>query len=258
MLAVSVRIEKSGPVTTVILDRPGVKNAVDRPTAEALADAFRAFDADPEARVGVLYGDHGTFCAGADLKAIARGEGNVVLPDGDGPMGPTRMLLLRSRSSRPSRATRWRAGWSWLSGATCAWWRRPPRSASSAAAGACRSSTAAPCALPRLVGLSRALDLILTPGARVGAAEALALGLANRVVPEGTAARRRRRWRTSWRCCRRSCLRGPWLSAYRSSSGCRWTRRSPTSSRTGWCRSRRARWRGAAVRGEEALAATLP
>src|SRR6185437_6559480 len=90
---VSVRIEKSGPVTTVILDRPAVKNAVDRATAEALAGAFRAFDADAEAKVGVLYGDHGTFCAGADLKAIAAGQGNRVEPDGDGPMGPTRMLL---------------------------------------------------------------------------------------------------------------------------------------------------------------------
>ena len=89
----NVRIEKSGPVTTIVLDRPRVKNAVDRATAAALAEAFRAFDADPEARVGVLFGDHGTFCAGADLKAIASGEGNVVSPEGDGPMGPTRMLL---------------------------------------------------------------------------------------------------------------------------------------------------------------------
>src|SRR6266481_1954598 len=88
-----VRVERSGAVTTVILDRAAHKNAVDRETAQALADAFRAFDADAEAKVGVLYGDHGTFCAGADLKAMAAGKGNRVAPDGDGPMGPSRMLL---------------------------------------------------------------------------------------------------------------------------------------------------------------------
>src|SRR5262245_60341866 len=89
----TVRVERAGPVTTVILDRPDVKNAVDRATAAALAAAFRAFDADPDARVGVLWGDHGAFCAGADLKAFAGGGGNRVAPDGDGPMGPSRMVL---------------------------------------------------------------------------------------------------------------------------------------------------------------------
>ncbi|HVK88975.1 MAG TPA: enoyl-CoA hydratase-related protein, partial [Kofleriaceae bacterium] len=88
-----VRTERQGPVTTVILDREGARNAVDRATAEQLADAFRAFDADDTARVAVLYGDHGTFCAGADLKAMAAGTPNRVEPDGDGPMGPSRMLL---------------------------------------------------------------------------------------------------------------------------------------------------------------------
>src|SRR5690242_11023396 len=88
-----VRVERTGPVVTVILDRPAAKNAVDRATAEALADAFRAFDADDTARVAVLWGDHGAFCAGADLKALAGGAGNRVAPDGDGPMGPSRMLL---------------------------------------------------------------------------------------------------------------------------------------------------------------------
>src|SRR5882757_8210379 len=89
----SVRVERQGPVTTVILDRPEVRNAVDGPTAAALADAFRAFEADAEARVAVLWGANGTFCAGADLKAIATGRGNRLAPDGDGPMGPSRMLL---------------------------------------------------------------------------------------------------------------------------------------------------------------------
>src|SRR4051812_27465856 len=88
-----VRIDKRGPVTTVILSRPEVKNAVDHRTAEELSEAFRAFEADGEASVAVLWGEGGTFCAGADLKAIAGGAPNRIAPDGDGPMGPTRMLL---------------------------------------------------------------------------------------------------------------------------------------------------------------------
>src|SRR5438552_6765261 len=86
----SVRVEKNGPVTTVVIDRPKVRNAVDRPTAEALSAAFRTFDADPEASVAVLCGEGEAFCAGADLKAIAAGgsERNRIAPDGDGPMEP--------------------------------------------------------------------------------------------------------------------------------------------------------------------------
>src|SRR5262245_44702494 len=91
-----VRIEKSGPVTTVVLHRPDVRNAVDRPTARALADAFRAFEADESARAAVLFGEGGIFCAGADLKALATRDperATRVEPDGDAPMGPTRMML---------------------------------------------------------------------------------------------------------------------------------------------------------------------
>jgi enoyl-CoA hydratase len=88
-----VTVEREGPVTTVILDEPAVRNAVDRATAEALADAFRAFEDDDDASVAVLWGAGGTFCAGANLKAVATGDGNRVAPDGDGPMGPSRMLL---------------------------------------------------------------------------------------------------------------------------------------------------------------------
>ena len=88
-----VRVEKQGPVTTVILHRPEVRNAVDCETAQALAEAFAAFDGDDEAAVAVLWGEGGTFCAGADLKAVAAGRPNRLEPDGDGPMGPTRMLL---------------------------------------------------------------------------------------------------------------------------------------------------------------------
>ena len=89
----TVRVERDGPVTIVTIDRPEVRNAVDGPTAEALADAFRTFAADEGAHVAVLTGAGGTFCAGADLNAMLEGRGNRVTEEGDGPMGPTRMLL---------------------------------------------------------------------------------------------------------------------------------------------------------------------
>ncbi|HXH81786.1 MAG TPA: enoyl-CoA hydratase-related protein, partial [Candidatus Tectomicrobia bacterium] len=91
----AVRVERRGAVVTVVLDRREARNAVDGPTAAALADAFRAFEADPTARVAVLWGAGGTFCAGADLKAIGTARGNRLAADGDGPMGPTRMLLAK-------------------------------------------------------------------------------------------------------------------------------------------------------------------
>jgi enoyl-CoA hydratase len=180
----SVRSEKSGHVTTIILARPAVKNAVDRPTAVALADAFRAFEADADARVAVLSGDGGTFCAGADLGAFARGEGNAITPDGDGPMGPTRMLL-----SKPVIAAI--AGHAVAGGLELALLCDLRVADEDAIFGVFCRRFGVPLIdggtvrLPRLIGLSRALDLILT-GRAVGAAEALAMGLANRVVPKGT------------------------------------------------------------------------
>src|SRR3954464_6990575 len=179
-----VRVERSGRVTTVILDRPLAKNAVDRPTAEALADAFRAFDADPEARVGVLFGDHGTFCAGADLKAIAAGNPNRVAPDGDGPMGPTRMLL-----GKPVIAAI--AGHAVAGGLELALWCDLRVAEESATLGVFCRRWGVPLIdggtvrLPRLIGHGRALDLILT-GRGVPAREALAMGLVDRVVPDGS------------------------------------------------------------------------
>ncbi len=181
----SVRVDRNGPVTTVILDRKQRRNAVDRDTAEALAEAFRAFDADPGASVGVLFGDHGTFCAGADLKAIAAGSPNRVAPDGDGPLGPTRMLL-----SKPVLAAI--AGHAVAGGLELALWCDLRIVEQSATLGVFCRRWGVPLIdggtvrLPRLIGLSRALDLILT-GRAVGAAEALAMGLANRVVPDGQA-----------------------------------------------------------------------
>jgi enoyl-CoA hydratase len=183
----SVRVEKSGPVTTVVIDRQKVRNAVDRPTAEALSAAFRAFDADPDASVGVLCGEGGAFCAGADLKAIVAGgaERNRIEPDGDGPMGPSRLLL-----GKPVIAAI--EGHAVAGGLELALWCDLRVVAEDAILGVFCRRWGVPLIdggtirLPRLIGLSRALDLVLT-GRPVDAAEALQIGLANRVAPRGKA-----------------------------------------------------------------------
>jgi enoyl-CoA hydratase len=174
-----VRVERSGPVTTVILDRPGAKNAVDRETAGALADAFRAFEADPDAKVGVLFGDHGVFCAGADLKRFD----NHIAPAGDGPMGPSRMVL-----AKPVIAAI--AGHAVAGGLELALWCDLRVAEESAVFGVFCRRWGVPLIdggtvrLPRLIGTSRAMDMVLT-GRGVPASEALDMGLANRVVPDG-------------------------------------------------------------------------
>jgi enoyl-CoA hydratase len=182
----SVWCEKNGPVTTVVLARPEVRNAVDGPTAAALAEAFRAFEADAEARVAVLFGAGGSFCAGADLKAVASGRGaNRATPDGDGPMGPTRMRL-----SKPVIAAV--AGHAVAGGLELALWCDLRVAEASAVFGVFCRRWGVPLIdggtvrLPRVVGMGRALDLILT-GRPVGAEEALRIGLADRVVPDGQA-----------------------------------------------------------------------
>ncbi len=180
-----IRIERQGAVTTVVIDRRASKNAVDRQTAEALADAFRAFGADPGQRVAVLHGDHGTFCAGADLKAMAAGNPNRVAADGDGPMGPTRMLLGKPVIAAIS-------GHAVAGGLELALWCDLRVADEDAVLGVFCRRFGVPLIdggtirLPRLIGLSRALDLILT-GRAVSAAEAMAFGLVNRVVPAGQA-----------------------------------------------------------------------
>ncbi|MHB8604732.1 MAG: crotonase/enoyl-CoA hydratase family protein [Thermoplasmatota archaeon] len=181
----TIRIEKSGPVWTILIDRPLRKNAVDRATAQLLADAFRAFEADPSARVAVLAGAGGTFCAGADLKAVAEGKPNRIEPTGDGPMGPTRMRL-----TKPVIAAI--AGHAVAGGLELALWCDLRVVESDAVLGVFNRRWGVPLIdggtvrLPRIVGLGRALDLILT-GREVHAAEALAIGLANRIVPPGQA-----------------------------------------------------------------------
>jgi enoyl-CoA hydratase/carnithine racemase len=207
-----VTVEHDGPVTTVILDRPEARNAVDRTTAEELAEAFRAFDADPDATVGVLYGDHGHFCAGADLKAFAAGNFNRVEPGGDGPMGPTRMLL-----SKPVIAAI--AGYAVAGGMELALWCDLRVMEEDATLGVfCRRwgiplIDGGTIRLPRLIGMSRALDLILT-GRAVGAEEALEMGLANRVVPHGSSRRAAEELAHELARLPQVCLREDRLSAY--------------------------------------------
>jgi enoyl-CoA hydratase len=181
----SVRVEKDGPVTTVVLSRPDKRNAVDRPTAEALTEAFRAFDSDPDAAVAVLHGDGGTFCSGADLTAIGTDRQNRVGEDGDGPMGPTRLRL-----SKPVVAAI--GGHAVAGGLELALWCDLRVAEEDAVLGVFCRRWGVPLIdggtvrLPRLVGAGRAMDLVLT-GRPVAAKEALAIGLVDRVVPVGAA-----------------------------------------------------------------------
>jgi enoyl-CoA hydratase len=186
----SVRIEKneSTHVTTIILDRPQHKNAINRPTADALTRAFRDFDEDTSAHVAVLYGEGGTFCAGADLRAFSRGEeGNRIDPDpeGDAPLGPSRMLLTKPIIAAVE-------GHAVAGGLELALLCDLRVADETAVFGVFCRRFGVPLIdggtvrLPRLIGLSRALDMILT-GRPVAAKEAFDIGLANRVVPKATA-----------------------------------------------------------------------
>ncbi|OLZ70247.1 enoyl-CoA hydratase [Streptomyces sp. IMTB 2501] len=180
-----VRVERKEYVTTVVLSRPEARNAVDGPTAAELAAAFSEFEADDAARVAVLWGEGGTFCAGADLKAIGTERGNRVAEDGDGPMGPTRMRL-----SKPVIAAV--AGHAVAGGLELALWCDLRVAEENAVFGVFCRRWGVPLIdggtvrLPRLIGTSRAMDMILT-GRPVPAREAYDMGLANRVVPTGHA-----------------------------------------------------------------------
>ena len=179
----AVRVEQSGLVSTVFLHRHARRNAVDGPAAAQLAAAFRAFDADPGAAVAVLHGEGGVFCSGADLTAMGTERGNRVAPDGDGPMGVTRLRL-----SKPVIAAV--AGYAVAGGLELALWCDLRIADETAVFGVfCRRwgiplIDGGTVRLPRLIGTSRAMDMILT-GRAVGAQEAAAIGLANRVVPAG-------------------------------------------------------------------------
>jgi len=206
-----VLVEKDGHVTIITLSRPEVRNAVDRQTARQLADAFRTFDADKNARVAVFSGDQGQFCAGADLKKIADGQPNRLEPDGDGPMGPTRMVL-----SKPVIAAI--AGYAVAGGLELALWCDLRVMEEDAVLGVFCRRWGVPLIdggtvrLPRLIGLSRALDLILT-GRPVEAGEALQMGLVNRVVPTGKARQAALELAHQLAAFPQICLRGDRLSA---------------------------------------------
>jgi enoyl-CoA hydratase len=181
----NISIETRQQVTIVTINRPEVRNAVDRDTAQQLADAFRALDADESQSVGILTGAGGTFCAGADLKAIAEGQGNRIEISGDAPMGPTRMTL-----SKPVIAAV--EGHAVAGGLELALWCDLRVAAEDAVFGVFCRRWGVPLVdggtvrLPRLIGHSHALDLILT-GRGVSGEEARMMGLANRLVPPGRA-----------------------------------------------------------------------
>jgi enoyl-CoA hydratase len=208
-----VRIEKTGSITTVILNRPDVRNAVDHATALELQEAFRTFDADPDALVGVLWGDNGTFCAGYDLKTVASGQGPGKFdPDGDGPMGPSRMLLNKPVIAGVS-------GYAVAGGLELALWCDLRVMEEDAQVGVFCRRWGVPLIdggtvrLPRLIGMSRALDLILT-GRAVGAQEALAMGLCNRVVPKGKAREEAEKLAHEIARFPQICMRADRMSAY--------------------------------------------
>ena len=212
----SVRVEKNGAVTTVVLDRPHARNAVDGPTAMALFEAFTEFDADESASVAVLWGEHGTFCAGADLKAIGTSDSNPVHRPrvgvtAPGPMGPSRMVL-----SKPVIAAV--SGYAVAGGLELAVWCDLRVAEEDAVFGVFCRRWGVPLIdggtvrLPRLIGHGRAMDMILT-GRAVAADEALAIGLADRVVPNGQARRAAEELAAELAALPQGCLRSDRLSA---------------------------------------------
>ncbi|WP_016907190.1 crotonase/enoyl-CoA hydratase family protein [Streptomyces xiaopingdaonensis] len=211
-----VRTQREGRVTTVVLSRPERRNAVDGPTAARLADAFREFDADPGAHVAVVWGEGGTFCSGADLKAFGTERANRVARGGDAPMGPARM-----RTGKPVIAAV--SGHAAAGGLELALWCDLRVAEESAVLGVLCRRWGVPLVgggtvrLPRLVGASHAADLILT-GRGVGAGEALRTGLVNRVVPDGEARREAEQLAARIAEFPQTCLRGD-LASLREQEG---------------------------------------
>jgi len=208
-----VLIERRPPLAHITINRPEVRNAVDGPTATALADAFREFEQDDALCVAILSGAGGHFCAGADLKAMASGNGgNRIATDGDGPMGPTRMQL-----SKPVIAAV--SGYCVAGGIELAAWCDLRVADETAVFGVFCRRFGVPLIdggtvrLPRLIGMSRAMDLIMT-GRPVNAGEALQIGLANRVVPAGKAIEAAEELALQLASFPQQCLRGDRQSAY--------------------------------------------
>lgn len=210
-----VHVDNDGPVRIVTIDRPESRNAVDGPTAAALAEAWRAFDADDTALVGVLTGAHGTFCSGADLKAVSKGEGNRVEADvdQDGPLGCTRMLLTKPVVAAVE-------GHAVAGGLELALWADLRVAARDAVFGVFCRRWGVPLVdggtirLSRLLGHSHALDLILT-GRGVSGDEALRMGLANRLTEPGQALDEAVRMAQQIAAFPQRCMRADRLSSYR-------------------------------------------
>ena len=206
-----VRVERQGAVTTVIMNRPHARNAVNGPAAAELVAAFEEFDADETAAVAVLWGDNGTFCAGADLKAIGTPDTNQTHRAGPGPMGPTRMVL-----SKPVIAAV--SGHAVAGGLELALWCDMRVVEDDAIFGVFCRRWGVPLIdggtvrLPRLIGHSRAMDLILT-GRAVDAQEAYAIGLANRLVPAGQAREKAEELAAELAALPQGCMRADRLSA---------------------------------------------
>jgi enoyl-CoA hydratase len=211
-----VKFNIEGPIATVTLNRPAARNAVDRPTADALAEAFRRFDRDNKLSVAILTGADGTFCAGADLKAVATNRGNRVIPDGDGPLGCTRMLL-----GKPVIAAV--EGHAVAGGLELALWCDLRVAARDAVFGVYCRRFGVPLIdggtvrLPRLIGMSHALDLILT-GRGIDGEEAFRIGLANRLTEPGGALAAARELALQIAAFPQLCVRSDRLSAYEQES----------------------------------------
>lgn len=207
----AVHYEAEGPLAIVTIDRPDVRNAVDRETAEALAAAFRTFEEDETLAVAILTGANGTFCAGADLKAVATGGGNRTAAEGDGPMGPSRMRL-----GKPVVAAV--EGFAVAGGLELALWCDMRVAAEDAVFGVYCRRWGVPLVdggtvrLPRLIGESHAMDLILT-GRGVSGEEARTMGLANRIVPSGGALAAAKELALQLAAFPQRCLRSDRLSA---------------------------------------------
>ncbi|MGB1563179.1 MAG: crotonase/enoyl-CoA hydratase family protein [Sinimarinibacterium flocculans] len=214
MSEASVLVERRAPLVVVTINRPQARNAVDGPTAQQLAEAFRAFDADDALRVAILTGAGGHFCAGADLKALgtAPARANRIDAAGDGPMGPSRLRL-----SKPVIAAV--SGYAVAGGIELACWCDLRVADVSAVFGVFCRRFGVPLIdggtvrLPRLIGMSRALDLILT-GRAVDAQEAYAMGLANRVVPAGQALAEAEKLALQIAAFPQQCMRNDRASAY--------------------------------------------
>ena len=207
-----VLVEKNYPVFTIIIDNFETKNAVDGSTARELSSAFRTFEGDEKALVAVLWGANGTFCSGANLKAITEGRGNIIKKEGDGPMGPTRMAL-----KKPVIAAI--AGFAVAGGLELALWCDMRVVEKKAIFGVFCRRFGVPLVdggtvrLPRLIGLSRAMDMILT-GRPVDAEEALTWGLANRVVANGQSRIEAEKLAREIAAFPQNCMRNDRLSVY--------------------------------------------